>query len=369
MKSKYNKGILAMMFLVVLLLAGCQSQAEEVTQALKPQLTVVETMSVINDDVQAFYSSFGEISPQNQVDLFLSGTGEVDSILVKAGDVVSMDTPLIKLSTDQVKTTYNAQESQLRTIRDNFKIQLNALRDNFLKQSELLENGFATQSSVDTLKTQMETLEMQYDDARNNYNNQVQNLKKAVDDRLLTSTIEGEIAGIYVKKGQKISNQKAISIVNRDILYVKTMVTSSTLQELSIGTRAIITFSNDQRDVIEGVVTNMELIPDPVNKLYKVEVELKNKTDSVFIGDYVEVKFITDEYKATLAPNTAIIYEGSKTFVFLLEANSAVKVPVELGLTKGEYVEIKSDKELLDKQIIVKGQSYIKDGEVVELKN
>ncbi len=357
------------MILLTFLLAGCQSKSDEAVQEAAPPLTVVETEPIINDKVQAFYVSFGEISPKNQVDLFLNGTGEIESVLVKAGDVVSVDTPLIELSTDQVKTTYSAQESQLRTIRDNFKIQLDAVRDNYQKQSELLKNGFATQASVDTLKTQLDTLEKQYNDARNNYNNQVQNLKKAVNDRLLSSTIDGEIAGIYVKKGQKVSNQKAISIVNRDVLFVKTMVTSSTLQELKMGTRALITLSNDEGDVIEGEIVNMELIPDPVNKLYPVEIKLENKSDSVFIGDYVEIKFITNEYNADLVPNTAIIYEGAKTFVFLLEENVAVKVQVELGLTKDEYVEIKSDKPLLDRRVIVRGQSYIKDGEVVAIKN
>lgn len=357
------------MILLVLLLAGCQSKVNETVQEVTPPLTMVQTAPIINDKVQAFYSSFGEVSPENQVDLYLSGIGEIDSILVKAGDVVSVDTPLIELSTDQVKTTYSAQESQLRTVRDNFKIQLDAVRDNYEKQSELLKNGFVTQSSVDTLKTQLDTLEKQYEDSRNNYNNQVQNLKKAVNDRVLSSTIAGEIAGIYVKKGQTISNQKAISIINREVLFVKTLVTSSTLQELKIGTPTIITLSNDQKDEIEGEVVNMELIPDSVNSLYPVEIKLNRKNNSIFIGDYVEVKFITEEYFTNLVPNTAIVYEGSNTFVFLLEQNIAVKVPVKLGLTKDEYVEIKSDKALLDKQVIVKGQSYIKDGEMVAHKN
>eukprot|EP00831_Metopus_contortus_P066392 TRINITY_DN59240_c0_g1_i1.p2 TRINITY_DN59240_c0_g1~~TRINITY_DN59240_c0_g1_i1.p2 ORF type:complete len:217 (-),score=32.62 TRINITY_DN59240_c0_g1_i1:92-742(-) len=186
MKSKYNK-LAIIMILLVLLLAGCQSKVDETVQEVTPPLTMVETAPIINDKVQAFYSSFGEVSPENQVDLYLSGIGEIDSILVKAGDVVSVDTPLIELSTDQVKTTYSAQESQLRTVRDNFKIQLDAVRDNYEKQSELLKNGFVTQSSVDTLKTQLDTLEKQYEDSRNNYNNQVQNLKKAVNDRVLSS--------------------------------------------------------------------------------------------------------------------------------------------------------------------------------------
>ncbi|MBF4692731.1 efflux RND transporter periplasmic adaptor subunit [Fusibacter ferrireducens] len=367
MKSKYAR--VMMFILLVFGLAGCQSKADEVVKDVTPPLTVVETAPIIRDKVQAFYTSFGEISPQNQVDLFLNGTGEIESILVKAGDAVSVDTPLIKLSTDQVKTTYSAQESQLRTVRDNFKIQLDAVRDNYQKQSELLKNGFVTQASVDALETQLSTLEKQYEDARNNYNNQVQNLKKAVNDRLLSSTIDGEIAGIYVKKGQKISNQKAITIVNRDVLSVKTMVTSSTLQELAIGTPVLITLTNDQKDVLEGEVVNMELLPDPINKLYPVEIRLEDRKDSIFIGDYVEVKFITDEYDANLVPNTAIVYEGTNTFIFLLEGERAVKVPVDLGLTKDEFVEIRSDQQLLDQQIIVRGQSYIKDGEVVSLKN
>lgn len=360
---------LVILMTMILVVTGCQKPVAQEIGSDEVAKTVVETAPIIEDQVEAFYMSFGEVTPQNQVDIMVTGNGEIESILVKSGDVVKAETPLIKLSTDQVQINYSAQESQFRTIRDNLKVQLDAAQDNYQKQLELYNNGFASQASIDTLKTQLATLEKQYLDANNNYNNQVKSLKNAVNDRLLTSTIDGEVAAIYVKEGQKISNQKAISIINRDSIFVKTMVTSSLLKNLEIGTPAVVHLSGNADNLINGEIVNIDLLPNPQNKLYQVEVKLENPDDSIYIGDFVEVKFVYDEHLATLVPNAAILYEGSKTFIFILDQNEAKKVPVVLGLTKDENVEITSTVDLRGKQIIVKGQNYIQDGERVALKN
>lgn len=75
---------------------------------------------------------------------------------------------------------------------------------------------------MDQTKTQVGIFLRQPNDASVNYTNQLRIFKDSVRDRLLTSPINGKVIAVYIKKGQIVNNQLAMSIIDDSQLFVKT---------------------------------------------------------------------------------------------------------------------------------------------------
>lgn len=360
------KNILALIAISSFIFAGCGADSSvDVSDAVE-NLISVESVKISENIVENYYISFGEVIPYNQVDIQLNGSGEIEQIYVSSGDAVNKGDALIKLSSDQVEANYSSQESQLRTVRDTLKLQLDVAKDNYLNQMELFKSGFATKASIESIENQIKTLEAQYRDASNNYNNQVNNLKKTVNDRVIRSTIDGKVGAIYVRQGQTIGGQKAISIIDSDRLLIKTMVTSELIRATRIGMPVEI--KNIKNEIAYGEIINIDKIPNPSNKLYAVEASILSSDYEALIGDFVEVKFVTEEYSANTVPSVSIVYEGTQAYIFLLEGDIVKKIAVSIGNTKDEYVEIiADDMKILDGEVIVKGQQFLRNEERVKV--
>lgn len=84
-------------------------------------------------------------------------------------------------------------------------------------------------------------------------------------------------------------------------------------------------------------------------------------------GMLAEVRFITDSSSNTMIlPRDAVITKDGEVYVYVVENNIAKKVPVETGIESGENIEIISGL-TTDMQVVVKGQTYITDGEEVNV--
>ncbi len=370
--------VLVMIVLILSLgLVGCGKTEDD---AVMNSAAVLETVQVestknvmiaspVEEVISDQYTSFGEIVAESQLDFYLSGSGEIESVFVSPGDVVSAGDSLAKLSSVEALASYNATESQLRTIRDNLKTQVTSLEDDYDKQLKLYEAGYIPESTLESIGTQLETLKRQLTDAETNYANQLKRLKKGLNDRVLSSTIDGVVAAVYIHRGEKLSGQKAVTILDRTNLYVEAMVTSDLLRKLEIGTEAMIKVAGI-KEPLNGEVAQIDSVPTEQTQLFSVKVLINAAHENdLYVGDYAEITFLSTQRQAILIPNRAIIYENEGAYVYVLSEDTAVKLPVEMGTYSGELVEITSDSMTPNLKVIVSGQENLEGGDRVFVKN
>lgn len=370
--------VLVMIVLILSLgLVGCGKTEDD---AVMNSAAVLETVQVestknvmiaspVEEVISDQYTSFGEIVAESQLDFYLSGSGEIESVFVSPGDVVSAGDSLAKLSSVEALASYNATESQLRTIRDNLKTQVTSLEDDYDKQLKLYEAGYIPESTLESIGTQLETLKRQLTDAETNYANQLKRLKKGLNDRVLSSTIDGVVAAVYIHRGEKLSGQKAVTILDRTNLYVEAMVTSDLLRKLEIGTEATIKVAGI-KEPLNGEVAQIDSVPTEQTQLFSVKVLINGEHENdLYVGDYAEITFLSTQRQAILIPNRAIIYENEGAYVYVLSEDTAVKLPVEMGTYSDELVEITSDSMMLNLKVIVSGQENLEEGDRVFVKN
>ncbi|MDM8534659.1 efflux RND transporter periplasmic adaptor subunit [Clostridiaceae bacterium HSG29] len=351
---------LTLLIMIVLLMVGCSTEA---TKTEPISITNVVTTEIKHEIVEKTYISIGEIVPNNQVDIF--ATGLIESIYSKVGDFVSKGDIILSLESDNVKATYNSTESQLRTIRDNLKSQYNFEKENYINQEKLFVAGAISKSEFDITKNQLDSLYRQYNDSVVSYNNQLNNLNDTVNDKILKSTIDGEIAAIYFNEGQTLSNQMVISIIDQSKKYIKTFISSDLKRNLSIGNKVNIYVDGDKFNKHIGEISSIQEIPNKESKLFEIHIEAADSYDYI-IGEYIEVEYILEKYMANLIPTKAIVRNNTESYIFIIEDSKAKKIKVTTGLTKGDLVEIKDIDDSL--KVIYEGQYNVIDGEIVSEK-
>jgi RND family efflux transporter MFP subunit len=336
-------------------LIGCTADADVVTQDRQVPIRLATSEY---ETVSDTYVAIGEVKPEEQLDVFLTQPGNVETIMVKQGDYITVDGPLLLLEDASVESALDTTESQLRTVRDNLSVSYQAALKSFNQQKTLLESGATTQNAYDLAYDQLITLQRQYADARNRYTIEVENLEGRVDDLAINSPINGQIAEVYIKEGDASQQQRAFTIVNNTVLHVSTMVSSDLIRLINLDDEVVI--NTDFDTSVIGVVRKISTLPDPQSKLYEVEITLPDNSD-VSIGDFAEVIYTTTSYEAIVVPANAIVRKGISQYIWVYKENELVKQIVEVGLSKGDWIEIKNINEPIE--IIVSGQNIINESD------
>ena len=119
---------------------------------------------------------------------------------------------------------------------------------------------------------------------------------------------------------------------------------------------------------LEGTVSTISPAAGQTG-MYTVKVELDNADGIIKAGMMAEVNFTAEKAEDTIVlPRNAVITKEDETYVYVVKGGTAKKVMVELGIEAADTIEI--TKGLKDgDNVITKGQTYISDGEEVNVVN
>lgn len=305
--------------------------------------------------------------PNNQIDLLVTGNGFIESIAVATGDMVTKDMMVIQLDENEAdRSTYNSTESQLRTVREDLKAQLASAKETMANQEALFAEGIVTKAELDQITLQVSSLQRQYTNAAVAYTTQLEaleeNLENSVKNRTLYSPIDGMVAAVYIKEGQAVANQLAMTIIDDSALFVKTSISSDLKKLLSVGDSVRIKLDGDDGQVQEGIIDEVNSLPDMQTKLFDALIKVENVADYI-IGDYAEVEFVIERYEAILIPTKSIIRSGTNEYIYTYENDVLSKSEVETGRTKDDWIEIKDVDEPMN--VVVKGQNQLTESSAV----
>lgn len=351
----------ALMITITILISGCTSVAEVESSVDEINQIPIKVESMRRDVVEHTYVAIGEIVPENQIDLFVTGGGYIEGIKVMIGDQVEVDDLVIQLDgSEPNRSNYNATESQLRTVRNDLKAQLDASLENQLIQESLLTEGIITKMEMDQINLQVSSLDRQYTNAAVAYRTQLAALNDSLDDsvknRTIYSPVSGKVAAVYIKEGQAVNNQMAISIIDDSALYVKTYISSDLKKQLAIGDTVRVKLDGNEADTRIGNITQINELPDMTTKLFETMIYIENN-DTYIIGDYAEVEFVIESYSAIMIPTQSIIRSGSNQYIYTLEDESLSKIEIQIGRTKETWVEVKGMSKAVE--VVVRGQNQL----------
>lgn len=393
--------------MIIVFTVACTSE-DDIEEVKEETYTPVEISQVTVKSLENITSMSGKISPNKDVMVMPDMPGKVETVNVKDGDKVNKGDLLFtldkkdiqkqidqaKASYDLAKINYDISQDQANMTKESYErtktlteTVLNNARENLENTRKLYEAGAVPETqleqaevSYEQQETQMKT---QLDQAELSASNKVTDLangqlsqaelaynqaKDALDNAVVVAPISGIITGNTLEPGTMVSNaQPSMNIVDINRVYVSIEVVEGLVNKLEKGQEVDLTIAAISEDPFNAVIDSINPIPDPRTQLYLVKVYVENIDNEIKPGMFANVNIPLEIKENVLSvPSEAIILQGEKNIVYVVENGKAIEKEVEIGLDNGVEVEIISG--LKDKEkVITKGLDYVKNGEDVKI--
>ncbi len=388
-------------FCLLLSVAGCSKSSDGDNTA--PAAVVVEVTFVERGEITSDSRLSGTVVAARDVTVNAPVAAKVLDIFVKNGDVVEEDQVLFSLDREDLEKQYrtllenyyNTKEllsSQVASARQSVEDtktlmaeQLRLAEENAHNTQALFEIGAASRLERDTAanaytqakinaESAIRQAELGYLQAQTNYDSTMssledskEDLEELLDDADVKAPIAGVVSALSVTKGAVLAPQVpacVVSEIGKNEIAVS--VSETAHRFLKVGDAADVVIGALSSDSFPATILSISPAPNAISQLYDVRLALPSGVDAG-IGMFADVVFHLEKHEnAVLVPTEAILTEDDSQFVFTAEEGTAKKIMVTTGLTGSGVTEILSG---LDggEPLVVKGQSYLKDGDPVRI--
>ena len=121
-------------------------------------------------------------------------------------------------------------------------------------------------------------------------------------------------------------------------------------------------FSAYKNKVYDGIIQSVASRVDAQTRSILARAQIENENSEIIPGSLLEIEILYNEKNALSAPDTSIMYEGNKKFIYkMLENNILKKVEVETGVREQGNLEILTGLIEGDK-IIAEGLTKVRPG-------
>ena len=283
-----------------------------------------------------------EVPPQNEAAITTVVGANVVSIEVIEGDKVNkgqvvayLSHPnIIKLQTDYLNAYSNS----------------NFLKKNYERQQKLYEAGVgsganfqkaeaeydASKAIVNGLQAQLRILNVNTTSVRNG----------TISQRIaLRSPIEGFVQKVEVKIGQYVEPQTELfEIVNTHHVHADLMVFEKDVYKVQKGQKVNFTVQSIPDAELIAEIYSVSKTFEDNPKAVHVHAEIENKKGNLIPGMYIQGKIQVDNTQTKALPESAIIKEGERYYVFSVEKEnddwSFKPIEVVLGTKDGDWVSV-----------------------------
>ena len=122
------------------------------------------------------------------------------------------------------------------------------------------------------------------------------------------------------------------------------------------------TFSAYKDKTYEGKIESVASRIDPQTRSILARAKINNENSEIIPGSLLEIEILYNEKNALSVPDTSIMYEGSKKFIYkIIENNMIKKTEVETGIRNSGNLEVLSGLNEGDK-IIAEGLTKVRPG-------
>ena len=313
---------------------------------------VVTSKAVAPSMFLHYFDVFGMVEADKSINLYTTASGTVKKIYVKNGQSVKKGQLLLSLDTDIMMSSLAELQTGLELAKTVFEKQQRLWMDEQIGS------------------------EIQYLQAKNNYDGLVQKvktLKEQIELSEIRAPFAGSIDNIFAKEGQLAGPQMpAIRLVNTSGVYVKADVPESYANRVHVGTPASVAFTSMDYEVAAEVLQVGQFIQEG-NRTFSINVSLPeangvkpNQMVHVALQDYRNDKALT--VPASLVQQDV---EGND-FIYTLkniegtDRYQVVKTWVTTGLTFEDQTEIVSGLEA-GMLVVEKGSRSVRTGQEVVL--
>jgi RND family efflux transporter MFP subunit len=311
----------------------------------RPPVNVVEQEMVPNM-LRERLNLPGIVEPWENLVILAEVYGMIEEVLVEEGHHVKEGDLIARIDTSDY-------ENKINSIKAAYNLALLNLK----RLSGLLKQEIISQSEIDTIKAEVQSLKADMAIA------EVQ-LKRCY----IRSSISGIVNELPAKKGLYLAvGDPVATVLDIERLKVNVGIPETDVDAVRKITTFEITIEALANKKITGTKYFLAIAPESRAQVYRLELEVENKSEEILPGMFARVEIIKQEFPDALAiPLYAVISRDKKHYVYLEEDNVVKFRKVTLGILDGWQIQITEGLKPGEKVIVV-GQRSVDEGQKVNV--
>jgi len=311
-----------------------------------------------------------EANPNRVSKVVLPVTGRIATVLVKTGDAVKKDQPLLTLDSPDADSAMSAYLSAEATVMQ-MQAALGKAQADFDRASDLFEHNAIAKKDVLTADSALAQAKAALDQGRAS---REQTLRRLAVLRLkpgdfqqqvvVRSPLAGKVLDLSVVPGEYRNDTTAsvLTIADLGTVWVTSQVPESYIRFVQIGERVEIRLVAYPGEVFDGLVSRIADTVDPQTRTVKVQAEMDNRGGRFRPEMYGSIHHIESVAKTLVVPIGAVVENtDSRTIVFVETSPGRFEQrDVSVGKRAGDVVRVLSglrpgDMVVVDGVMLLKG--------------
>lgn len=414
---------LAVALAAIVAFTGCSAKeptGEQVINTISVEVATAQTGTV-----ETNYVYSGKTAPIETANVFSTISGKVKKVNFDIGDSVKEGDILFEMDSESYETSLKSQQASYaaamanvsvaqttletvngatmqiqienaRVAMENAKLARDTAKTDYDNKSVLFTQGYLSKTEMDSVQDTYTKAETAYNQAAQTYEltkgQMIQENTKKAQDSLNAAQASANATAAQMESTQKsIRDAKVKSpisgVVTTNNVTAETILSNSTVPFVISDTSKMIVDVSVSEQIINsianGQIVNVKIAAAGSDKLsgkiktinpaanekgtYDVEIEIENASGAIKSGMFAEVSFNKEKgYNSVVLDRDAVVSKNNEDYVFIEKDGIAVKTNVVMGIDDGETVQILDGISLGD-NVIIKGQTYLKDGDVVKV--
>jgi membrane fusion protein (multidrug efflux system) len=284
----------------------------------------------------------GMVEPWESLVILAEVQGLVEEVLVEEGHHVKQGDVIARIDTSDYENKINS-----------IKAAYNLALINLKRLSGLREQEIVSQSQIDTIKAEVQSLEADLAIA-----------EVLLERCYLRSSIPGIVNELPAQKGLYLAvGDPVATVLDIERLKVTVGIPEADVVAVRKINRFEVTIEALGNKEITGTKYFLAVAPESQAQVYRLELEVENKSEEILPGMFARVEIIKQEFPDAISiPLYAVISRDNKHYVYLEEDNVAKLQEVKLGILDGWQIQITEGLRPGEKVIVV-GQRSVDEGQ------
>lgn len=344
--------------IAILALSTCGGEEEEVQDP--PRLVVTE--EVVIGEALDVVTLLGDVHGEQEVRVFAQAAERIRELNVAEGDAVEEGDVIATLQAG----LQSSGVQQASAAVDVASAARDQLRADVERVRRLVERGAMPRNQLETLEAQLRTSEAQV--AQSRAARRSAGVQR--DLTVIRAPLSGTVALLQVQQGDMVAPSAPIcSVVQAERLEVRLRLTEQDYVRVREGMPARISAPALPELTLEGTVSSISPVIDPITRTARVDVTVGNPDGMLRPGMVAEVSVVLERHEdVVLAPSRALVLSSrtdtereANVFVFDREAGVARRRAVQLGRRYDSGVAIEGGLSG-GEEVVVQGQHLLRDG-------
>jgi RND family efflux transporter MFP subunit len=311
----------------------------------------VAVMPVMRQDFKSYFEVQGYVTTDAQAKIYpnLMGQGIIRKIYVREGERVSAGQKLAQID-----------DAMSRQMLGQLEVNLSVETENYNRLKKLWDQKIGSEMQV-----------LQARRAKENFEEQLKQLREQIAQYTITAPISGTVDKIYSKEGEAAAlgtPMPVMTIINPGSNYMLADISESYIGIIQSGQQAEVIIPN-----LDTISTKISLIGNTIktaNRTFEVRMDLPAGNANLKPNLVGSVRFTDYAADSTVVLPSSLIMKDAeeRSFVFINDNMKAKKVIVTTGKSYEGHTEILSGL-MGGESIISKGARKLVDGQEIRIAN